>query len=215
MAIICLPRFDQSNPAAVAWAENEAARLVREITEETRTDISAAVSTALDSGQSPAILADVLIDMIGLLPRDQLAVARRMAHLIDEGFTEVKAARMAQRYAARLLKRRAMTIARTETARAANIGVRQGWQQAMWDGYLSSDAMRVWIGTDDARIREEHAWLAGFLDAPAQVVRVDQPFRRRDGTPIEPGEDINCRCSMGIAPQDDIDAWAEWENEEE
>jgi len=97
---------------------------------------------------------------------------------------------------ARKHKERAILIARTETMRSANAGVKELWLQARDDGFIDANQLRVWIVTPDDRLRQRHAEMDG------QVTGIDQDFQ-----PIaEPGLEPNCRCSHGLATEEDIEA---------
>lgn len=86
---------------------------------------------------------------------------------------------------------RAVTIARTEVARASNFGALEGYRQV-------DVAEKEWLATQDTATRETH------VDADGQVVGIDEEFEVGDATCQFPGdtgdpeEDINCRC--GVLP---------------
>ena len=86
---------------------------------------------------------------------------------------------------------RATMIARTETMRAANAGQREGWSQAIEDGYLETDAKRVWIVTDDDVLCEDCA----DLDGEEADIEGNYPGEGGDGPPLHP----DCRCTEGLA----------------
>ena len=203
--------FDATTPGVVALIEARVADLVTEVNAETRAAIRDAIRQGVEDGIPPAKLVQRLRKLFGLRS-DQIAAVenlrRRMAEaeggsLVYAGRTKIRIPKggateeliekRAAEYAGRLLNQRARLIARTETMREANEGVRQLWIQAQNAGNLPQDAKRKWIATPDERVREEHAAMQG------QVRALDEPFERPDGKQIEPGQEPNCRCSQGIA----------------
>lgn len=85
--------------------------------------------------------------------------------------------------------RRSITIARTETGRAANFATVEGMKQ-------SGVKEKEWLATRDERVRDAH------LAMDRQVQPVDKPFIAPDGsTAMYPGGfgiaglDVNCRCA--------------------
>jgi len=94
---------------------------------------------------------------------------------------------------------RAETIARTEVIGAYNGGLEEGFRQS---GNVQS---KVWLAALDDRTRETHALLHDQRVAlGANFVSVSGASGPAPGQLGEPGEDINCRCSIeaivGFAP---------------
>lgn len=188
-------RFDIKNQRVIDWAEANAAKLVTEIDASTREAIAEMVSDAIESGESPALLAKEIQQLIGLRS-DQLGVLNDMREAGES--TSAIIARGTE-----LLIERAELIARTEGARAANAGQVETWRQAQELGFLPQDEQRVWIGEDDGFERPKHIALNG------QVVGINEPFIvppgfDDSGDEIEPGDEPNCRCSQGIATPEDM-----------
>jgi SPP1 gp7 family putative phage head morphogenesis protein len=101
-------------------------------------------------------------------------------------------------------KQRALTIARTETARAANVAT---WRAQFQSGVVD---LREWVATPDGRVREPHIGLDGI------VVGISEPWTFSDGVEvIAPGNsgeakhDINCRCTT-IAAIEDVEIEADF-----
>lgn len=170
--------FNVSNPRAVAWARIQSAALVTEINEGTRRAIRAMIAKGLKDGIPPKRLATLILQRIGL--REDQVVA--LENFAETGATTAQIAK----YAKTLLRDRAMLIARTETANAANQGQKELWLQAREDGYLGAEQKRKWIGTPDGRERDTHIFING------QIRGLNEPFRKEDGSAIEPGQEPNC-----------------------
>ena len=173
-----------ANPHAVLIANRQAARFVTRVGEETRTAIRAAIVEGVRGGASPAQVAKQIQVVVGLTERQTRAVE----NLRRKGATEAQVAR----YAKKLLKQRATTIARTETIAAANAGQQAAWQDAQRQGLLPRDIKRTWITTKDDRLCDHCRAVGG------QVVGIDEPFRTPLGAVMNPPLHPNCRCAIAL-----------------
>lgn len=108
--------------------------------------------------------------------------------------------RIASRYSDRLLKRRADTIARTESITALRAGRREGIEQAVEAGAIRAETLtRVWNATGDSRTRPDHMQMNGKT-----VTGLTEPWVLPDGSRLlYPGDTslsasasqtIMCRC---------------------
>lgn len=86
---------------------------------------------------------------------------------------------------------RAEVIARTETALAMNTGSIDQMRQ------IDVPMTKEWIAVGDARTRQTHA------DADGQKVGINDPFDVGGSPEDTPGEEPNCRCTMGFDVPDD------------
>ena len=177
--------FDATNPEAVAWAERNAARLVTGVTDDVRDAIRLFVQRGFEEGIPPARLAALIRDGIGLTPRDAEAVLNRRAKLLAEGATEAEVDKKTRAYSEKLIRRRALTIARTETMRAANEGQMQLWSQAREAGLLTGKEKKVWITADPCPI---------CAPLEGETVGLDEDFSIGGDPPAHP----NCRCTIGL-----------------
>lgn len=138
-------RFDPIGVAAVKWADEHAAKLVTQITDETMKAIRAYVSKGVNAGKPVSTIARELRPLVGLTEKQLFAVAHYHEWLIANK-PELAVARqkeMADVYARRLHRRRADLIAVTETRDALWEGVFQGFEQMGIDkveGVSGSDA---------------------------------------------------------------------------
>lgn len=124
-------RFDPIGIEAVSWATEHSATLVTGITAETVEAIQAYIAQGIDAGKSVQAIAMELRPLVGLTERNIMAVANYHEMLILERpeYTAARQRAMAETYARRLHRKRAMMIARTETAYSLNEGIRQGYAQ--------------------------------------------------------------------------------------
>jgi SPP1 gp7 family putative phage head morphogenesis protein len=178
------------NPDAVRMAERQAARLVTRVSRETRAVIRAVVVESVRGNLTPQKAAQAIRTVIGLTSRQAKAVARRRAELARTGTSQAAIDKAVDRYAAQLLRQRAMTIARTETMTAANSGQLAVWQNAQRKGLLPALAQKKWITTPDDRLCPICQPMGG------QVARIDQPFATPLGAVMTPPLHPNCRCAV-------------------
>ena len=124
-------RFDPIGLEAVSWATEHSATLVTGITAETVEAIQTYVAQGIDAGKSIQKIAMELRPLVGLTEKNIMAVANYHEMLILERpeYTAAKQREMAEVYARRLHRKRALVIARTETAYSLNEGLRQGYAQ--------------------------------------------------------------------------------------
>lgn len=132
-------RFDESDIRAVSWAQQRAGQFIVEISNETRALIKDLVTRAIREQFTVDELARRIRQIIGLHSRWARAVnnmyERTRDDLLGQGLSlgnaEARATAMANKYRLRLIRTRAMTIARTEVIAAQNAGRFLGWQQTM------------------------------------------------------------------------------------
>lgn len=212
--------FQASHPNIVDFAQTQSANLVRLIPEETRQVIREVIAGGA-RGLTIEQQARAIREVVGLPPAwasaplrlsDEIragqaaaATARRMSAVMKQQIrsriakgtvTEAFIADMQERYAKALIQRRALNIARTESARAANFGLTESWQQAKANGELPENSRRFWLVTPDDRLSEEHARIPGLNP---QGRGLDENFITPDGSFPYPPSRPNCRCSIGLA----------------
>jgi hypothetical protein len=181
-------RFDVVNPAAVSYAQNHVAQIVRPFVDDAKEVIAEIVGRAVNGEFTYASAAREIRDTIGLDPRRYEALENYKQGLIDDGKEGDQLERMVARKETSLLKARSETIARTEIMRAANAGQREAWQEAARQGLLRRDEWnRVWKTTDDERLCDE----CGPMDE--ETVAFDGEFQGGD-PPLHP----NCRCTVRL-----------------
>lgn len=181
--------FDSANPEAVKYARTRSAELITDITQSGRASVRRVMTKALQGELSPREAAKLIRSVIGLTDGQADAVLKLRADLLKKGKSAVQVERETTRYAARLLRQRAETIARTETIASANEGQRQLWMQARERGLLTDRDMRVWITTEDERVCP----VCGHLDG--QTATLDGKF---PGGFMNPPAHPNCRCAVGL-----------------
>jgi hypothetical protein len=196
--------FDRKNPQAVAWAARHSAEMVVEITENTRLSLRMMTTLSINEGIPPYEAAKTIRKMVGLTSRDARAVINLRKKMLASpgrliyagkvpvrvprsGATAEQIASVTSRYAERLLRQRAFTIARHETMTAANEGQVQLWEQAVSRGELRRTVRRVLIVTPDERLCP----ICGPLNGQERGIR----------EPFDAGElpfHVKCRCTQGL-----------------
>lgn len=183
-------RFDKTNPKAAEWARNHAAKLVSNVSGENRDAIRNAITNGFDRQVSVQSTAKTIRGFIGLTSRDTQAVLNRFKK--DQASVgDVRAFSRADKYAEKLKRSRALTIARTETIRAANEGQVQLWEQAVKKGFLTGQEQRQWITTENA------CPICGPLEG--QTVGLREAFKTSVGNIDGPPAHPRCRCAQGLS----------------
>lgn len=145
-------RFDLVNPESVNVAARQAGEAVIEVSAATKRSIREIVRR----GQLGQLTVDQqarrIRGLIGLTERQTASVLNFEAGLIERGITGTRLETMVARKYRQVLARRASTIARTETIKAANLGQRNLWRQAADQGLINRDtAQKRWIITPGDR----------------------------------------------------------------
>jgi HK97 family phage portal protein len=191
--------FDATNPLVQRWALEHSSNLVREIGERTLTGLRHTLNDAFAEGLHPTQTARRIQTQIGLTDTQSTAVNNYRIKLLEQlgdDPTErqlIEAERRAERYAQKTLRRRALTIARTETIRSANAGQRLLWKELQDLGMLQN-MERKWILTPDDLLCESPC-----PQLADQRVGIDQPFITPEGLEVmSPPAHPNCRCATGL-----------------
>lgn len=186
--------FTRVNPDAVAAASAQSARLVKEINQATRQGIAAATARGIKEGIPPKALARTIRSMVGLTSRQVEAVFNARAEWMEGGLTGVKLEKKVAAYSEKMLKTRAMTIARTETIFSLNTGQHAGWKRAVSEGLL--DPARTQRRWSAAPGRERTCPICGSLNGTTTSFYGVFTFgvRSVEHPPIHP----RCRCSVSL-----------------
>jgi SPP1 gp7 family putative phage head morphogenesis protein len=120
--------FNVLEPAAVKAAHKLTAKLVKEISEETRKAIRQHVARGIQDGLSNQEIARELKDFVGLTARQTKAISSYRDALLDKfpDLSEKELRSKMIQYKTVSYNRRMTTIARTETARAQTVGYVEG-----------------------------------------------------------------------------------------
>lgn len=180
-------RFDDAIEAAVTAAQKEAGKMVADISKATEQAIADTISRAIRDNMSPDDAADLISDVIGLSTTQASALANYRERLEAQGLDPEKVEDLVETYADKLIDDRAEAIARTEIMDALNNGASASLEAAQEEGFLSPNATKEWIVTDDDRLCSQCEPYDG------KTVPVGEEFPEGD-PPLHP----YCRCVIAI-----------------
>jgi len=197
--------FAIPNSRAIRWADQRAGLLITEVDAQTIRSISDIVARGIEEGMPPRAQARHIRSLIGLTERWTKAVDNFFSDLPKDTAKELKRAeRLRDRYAARLLRKRAEVIARTETLRAAGEGQLQMWKEAEQSGLIDlSVTGRKWLVTNDDRLCAWCMSLNGAIIAFDGVWTTRLEGSGRQFTSLTPPVHPQCRCDevlVDLAP---------------
>jgi hypothetical protein len=179
--------FDTASQRASNVVEDIGSKLVTEVTDETKAAINVEIKRGIDEGLGGDKVAKNIINLIGLTTKQAGAVSNFRAASLAAGVSNAQVDANAAEYADRLLNYRALTIARTETMRAANAGYKEMIQQGIEANMIPPTARMVWIVTPDDRLCEDCNDMDGQL--------ADENGDFTEEIPLHP----SCRCIIGTS----------------
>jgi hypothetical protein len=208
-ALLGSASFSVENPYSRVYIRDKSSRLIKEISESTRSSVVEMLDLALREGRAPARLRNAIADTVGLHSRWARAVDRYRAELEADGIAPGRVDRLTERYRKRLLRRRGENIARTETISAGNQGKLDSWKVAQDRGWLGSRARMVWIaGFSSARTCVQCAAMHNQTIAIGGTFEFEEHEDKRGrrvpaATTLRPPLHPSCRCTMGLVVDDD------------
>ena len=206
-------KFDVTNMHSVEWASERSATLVTEMTEESKRAIRQTISNGFTQQIQVRQTASILKQTISLTGKQAQAVTSLRRRILASsgkriyagktairvpvgGMDATRMQRVLAKYSDRLLRQRAMNIARTETINAANQGQSELWKQAVEKGQLDPNTKRVWIAALSERTcpicMELNGQERGFEELWVT------PTGEVDGPTAHP----QCRCTTGLVSGD-------------
>jgi SPP1 gp7 family putative phage head morphogenesis protein len=194
--------FDLINERAVEYASKRAGELVVAIEGEMRETIRDIITRSTQGEFTVQQAGKFIRANLPLTPKDSNAVLsyadKQYFRFIRDGYSDlkarIKADAMAEKYADKLIRQRATTIARTETAEASMQGVSAGWRSGVETGLIDNSSQKEWIAEADA------CDICGPMDGKLVPWDAEFPSGR-----MAPPQHPNCRCSMAILPPDYTD----------
>jgi SPP1 gp7 family putative phage head morphogenesis protein len=191
--------FESKDPRAIAWAQTQAGKRIQGITLETQQAVADLIADGLRTKLSRDEIVAQLKQTVGLDKRQSKALGnfymKRLEKYLEDGLTYEQAAAKAEkngiRYRDKLLRQRAIRIARTEISSAANAGRYLSWEEANARGLLPPDSKKRWLTNIDERTCPICQPMNGTL-IPWQAT-----FSTGD---IMPPAHPNCRCTSVIVP---------------
>jgi len=186
--------FSIKNPAAVRAAQNHAARMVTAVSNETRQALRTIIARGVADGVAPRPLAKIIRQSVGINQRQAAALMNARKAWTAAGLTGEALEAATVKYADKLVRARAIAIARTESIEAANAGQMAAWKEAVTEGLLQpARTFRVWsMGDADT--------CPICMDLDGQEVPLEGGmFITLDGEQLAgPPAHPNCECSQHL-----------------
>ncbi len=183
------PSFNMRSPEAEAWIEKYSGEQIKYLNVAKKYTIKQIILRGFQEGLTSEEQSRMIRQHIGLLPKHVIAVKNYRAGLKD--LDPAVADRLEAKYAKKLLKYRADTIALSEGHTAANEGYRAANASAVKRGVLSPDKWeQYWMVTRDKRLCPKCEEMSG--------VRADLPDGDFKGDGGGPPLHVRCRCTTGL-----------------
>lgn len=185
--------FSVTNPEVINAARNLSVQLSTNLNATARETIRGIIQDAVEGNITRVEAANRIKRLVGLIPQHAQAVDNYLNKMLADGVKQGVAKQRAEKYAQRLLRYRANTIARTEIARAVGTGQTEYWKQMRSEGFLPPEARRVWITAQDEKVCK----ICGPMDGV--LADIDGFFETSAGpTEYPQATHPNCRCTAGI-----------------
>lgn len=219
-------RFDPKTQGRIRAFQD---KLIAQLGKDSRAAVEQTILRALRAGLSPEDVMQEVRMVIGLTDKQALAVQRYREELrgmntgAATGRALVTAAdrrlitstmqaggqldadtidRLTEAYESAYLDYRALTIATTESTRAASIGLQDSYLQAVERGVLPAEAVRqMWQISLDERTCNH---CLSVVDMNPDGVPLGDPFQSDEGPVDAPGLHPNCRCSLELVTDLDL-----------
>ena len=216
--------FDRVAPTTVMTAQQMAAQWVREISDDTRSQINQITQAGLARGQPAPVIARTIKESIGLTEAQAKAVAnyRRLLETgrpaaldyrlrdpegdeeVEEAITRLRPLKQSRvdelvaAYYERYLHYRARMIARFESLFASNTGASSAIEQAIARGALPAHTTKSWLVANDERLCPRCRSIPEIQPAG---VTTDKMFEWRvskssSGLIMVPPLHPSCRCTL-------------------
>lgn len=186
-------RLEIVSEAARIYLREQSARLVTDLSSSQRRMLRQILADVYDSQARPEEAIQQIMDVVGLTERDANAARKRLTAALESGASAERAREISRAYAGQALRRRAITIARTETTDAQAHGQTEAWREAAAAGELPSSTQQEWGAADHSPRLSD---ICRELDG--QTVPLGEPFYSEvlgqyvDRPPAHP----NCRSVL-------------------
>ena len=185
------------NPYSIEWIRTRALELIKtNLSISQREVITSVLTDAISRGLRGKEVIDSIIQNIGLTPRDFAAVGKRRLLHEKAGLPKKDITRLVDKYRDGLVKRRAITISRTETIAAQAQGRNTAWQLARESGQLPK-VKRLWITAPSSPNPNRPCDICEGLDGAE--ADLGEPYESDViGFVQMPPAHPNCRCTETI-----------------
>lgn len=195
--------LDYINPRSVDYAATRGAQLVTDISEANRRGLRWILTDSMAKGRGSLDTARLIQQTIGLHTRWARAVVnydtRTYTQLVNQGMRPAAARErtdvLTKRYRDKLIRARAVMIARTETQLAQNMARQTGWDAASKVGVLDGNSMKEW------RTAPSGSSLGRPCDVCAGLNKTRVQWNAAFPTGhIMPPAHPHCRCTAVLVP---------------
>lgn len=197
--------FDRFTPEVQDALRTMQDAFIQNLSQEAADAVEEALYDGMVEGWTIDEIAAAIRDVIGLNVRQATAVDNYRAGLEGSGMEATEIDALVEAYVESSLDYRAGMIAQTESIRSANLGLHDGYAQAIERGLFPQDAVRrFWqIAADEGVC----PICEGIPDANEDGVAVGEEFESDDGPIMDPPVHPNCRCSVTyVTDLDMVDA---------
>ena len=173
----------QENP----WVRNYLAAFAQTQTTLTEQTVRTIIDNALERRASPRVISGELQQLWSLSPQHAQAVENYRRGLLRQERSQRSIFELAGRYANRLQRSRAQAISKTEALTLFNLGRELKWQEAVRNGELPIDTVKMWVTAKDELVCKVCRPLDG------ETAELGRPFEG-EITIMVPSVHPNCRC---------------------
>lgn len=194
-------RFDYTDPRATAYAQQQSATLVTNMTTQAQEVVRTVIGRAFEERMTVWDTARELRSVINLTARQEVTLSNfidmNRARLMEEGLTgrklEKKLNELVERQYKKMISQRSKVIARNEILVAENNGRFLGFEQSIEDGWASPVSVKRWSTSTDERT------CSICMPMNGASVQWNQSFP--NGVYMPPAH-IMCRCSISLLEPD-------------
>ena len=184
--------FNGKSREAQRWAKKYAGERITNLNAETKIAVRKMIADSIREGVPPRESAKLIREMVGL-NRPQGIALRRYVRGLSPNLSTAAKAKAGIRLKNTMIRRRAITIARTEVIDSLSAGVEQAWTQAQGKGLLGKNAKKEWITTPFGACN-----ICRALNG--QSVALHDNFESVLGPLARPTAHPNCRCGLAPVP---------------
>ena len=184
--------FNAKSREAQRWAKAYAGDHITKINDETKINVRRMITESIRDGVPPRDSATLIREAVGLNRPQGIALRRYVRNLPPSLSTAAKA-KAGIRLKKKMIRRRAITIARTEVIDSLSAGVEQSWAQAQGKGLLGKHAKKEWVTTPFGACN-----ICKELNGSS--VPLHDNFQSGLGPLARPTAHPNCRCGLAPVP---------------
>lgn len=189
---------DLMSPRAQAYIRTEGLNRAKNLWKPTIEAARTIIQTGLAEGTTTPVIARQLRHVIGLLPGQGKQLMAYNQGLTQSGTPPAKVDTLTEKFANKLLRRRATVIARTETNAALNVAADTFFEAARAQANLPETALRrFWLITYDGRTCPICQAIPG-MNEDGHLFH--EPFLTPSGPHMRPPAHPQCRCVVIVRP---------------